>query len=322
MLRSQAELHMESAFAKAILSDDVVHIQVTYGDGEGFQQGAEKAFPETALSLRLLHAYFAGRDMDFGGEFKEKLRTFLGRDPYSMNFEISSALLRIREDWRRRFPAPKDALVIVVVGIDEVQDLLDDNATDKNLRLQSLSTTFKAIGTAICSVASGGIFLVPLLAGTAQRDLKEIITGSSYVGANLSPRVLDWGSVVSIVKASPWWDGVVTDADSRLSLVRCLMDLGGLPRAIEKFIEGVEDYVGSSHVPWKRLRDKVQAVLEERYVALNRESYQEDLLRLVLGGRTVSEQDSCGDVTLDTLRKLGVISIEDGQIAMPLIYVV
>ena len=57
-------------------------------------------------------------------------------------------------------------------------------------------------------------------------------------------------------------------------------------------------------------------------MALNRESYQEDLLRLVLCGRKVSEQDSCGDVTLDTLRKLGVISIEDGQIAMPLIYVV
>jgi hypothetical protein len=318
MLRSQAELHMESAFAKAILSNDVVHIQVSYGNGEGFKQGFEKSFPETALSLRLLHSYFAGRDMTFA-KFKIKLTGFLGN---SMNLEISTALEIIREDWRLRLNAPKDALVIIIVGIDEVQDLLDDSATDKNLRLQSLSTTFKAIGTATCSIASSGIFLVPLLAGTAQRDLKEIITGSSYVGENLSPRVLDWGSVVSIVKASPWWDGVVTDADSRLSLVRCLMDLGGLPRAIEKFIEGVEAYVGSSHVPWKRLRDKVQAVLEERYVALNRESYQEDLLRLVLGGWTVSEQDSCGNVTLDTLRKLGVISIEDGQIAMPLIYLV
>jgi hypothetical protein len=321
MLRSQAELHKESAFAKAILSNDVVHIQVSYGNGEGFQKEKESQFPQTALSLRLLHSYFAGRDMTFA-KFKIKLTGFLGRDPYRKNLQISTALEIIRDDWRRRFPAPKEAHVIFVVGIDEVQDLLDDSATDKNLRLQSLSTTFKAIGTAICSVASGGIFLVPLLAGTTQRDFKEIISGSSYVGANLSPRVLDWGSVVSIVKASRWWDGVVTDVDSRLSLVRCLMDLGGLPRAIEKFIEGVEDYVGSSHVPWKRLRDKVQAVLEERYVALNRESYQEDLLRLVLGGRTVSEQDSCGNVTLDTLRKLGVISIEDGQIAMPLIYLV
>ena len=318
MLRSQAELHMESAFAKAILSDDVVHIQVSYGNGEGFKQGAEKAFPETALSLRLLHSYFAGRDMTFA-KFKIKLTGFLGN---SMNLEISTALEIIRDDWRLRLNAPKDALVIIIVGIDEVQDLLDDSATNKNLRLQSLSTTFKAIGTAICSIASSGIFLVPLLAGTAQRDFKEIISGSSYVGANLSPRVLDWGSVVSIVKASRWWDGVVTDVDSRLSLVRCLMDLGGLPRAIEKFIEGVEAYVKLSHLPWKRLRDKVQAGLEERYVAVNRESYQEDLLRLVLGGRTVSEQDSCGNVTLDTLRKLGVISIEDGQIAMPLIYLV
>ena len=254
MLRSQAELHKESAFAKAILSNDVVHIQVSYGNGEGFQKEKESQFPQIALSLRLLHSYFAGRDMTFA-KFKIKLTGLLGN---SMNLEISTALEIIRDDWRRRFPAPKEAHVIVVVGIDEVQELLDDSATDKNLRLQSLSTTFKAIGTAICSVASSGIFLVPLLAGTTQRDFKEIISGSSYVGENLSPRVLDWGSVVSIIKAFPWWRDVVADPDSRLSLVRCLMDLGGLPRAIEKFIEGVEDYVGSSHVPWKMLRDKVR----------------------------------------------------------------
>jgi hypothetical protein len=192
MLRSQAELHEESAFAKAILSNDVVHIQVSYGNGEGFKQGVEKAFPETALSLRLLHSYFAGRDMTFA-KFKIKLSGFLGRDPYRKNLEISTALEIIRDDWRRRFPAPNETHVIVVVGIDEVQRLLDEAAATETLQRVSLSKTFKAIGTAICSVGSGGIFLVPLLAGTTQGDLKAIINGSTYKGRNISPRVLEMG---------------------------------------------------------------------------------------------------------------------------------
>jgi hypothetical protein len=100
------------------------------------------------------------------------------------------------------------------------------------------------------------------------------------------------------------------------------MDLGGLPRAIEMFIEEVEANLGLSHMPWKRVRDAVQSQLEERYLNQNQASYHQDLLRLVLGGREVFEYTSCGKLTLDSLRAQGVISIEDDQISMPIIYLV
>ena len=165
MLRSQAELHKDSPFAQAILDEkSVVQIQVSYGNGEGFED-SERSFPQAALSLRILHAYFAGggHAMLFS-EFNRMLSDFLGRNPYHEDLNLSTAFLRIRDDWELRFSAAKEAHMIVVLGVDEVQGLLDETVASAELQRKSLSTTVKAIGKANCSLFSGdGIFLVPCL---------------------------------------------------------------------------------------------------------------------------------------------------------------
>lgn len=322
MLRSQAELHAESKLAQVILESNIVQILVTFGNGQIFRKNVESKFPETALSLRILHAYFAGHDMTFD-KFNEKLANFLERDPYRKNLAISTALEIIQGDWRRRFPSAKKAQMILVVGIDEVQSLLNETAATEKLRKDLLSTTVKAIGNAICSQSSTrGTFLLPLLAGTTVMDVSEAISGSVYKGENLAPHVLDWKSVVAIVK-SRGWEGIHTSKEDQLSLVRCLADLGGLPRALELFIECVESYYGVSSVPWKKIRDDIKRSLASRYLSKKSSArFEEDLLRLALSGNKADLTTTCGSLSIDSLQALGSVSLEDGHITMPIIYLV
>jgi hypothetical protein len=133
---------------------------------------------------------------------------------------------------------------------------------------------------------------------------------------------LEWKSVLAIIKSCRW-DDIHANKDYQLSLVRCLADLGGLPRALELFIKRVESYRGKSQVPWKKVRDDVKNELVSRYLAKASEArFEEDLLRLALSGKKATLDTTCGKLSIDSLQSLGCVSLEDGQITMPIIYLV
>jgi hypothetical protein len=236
-----------------------VRLVASFGNGTSFEAATETN-GHTALARRILERYFGVA----GAPAQATLRDALAA--------IRDAERRM--DAERRgvgavAAAANDAPLAIVIGVDEVQRLLldglvrgmEESVLDFNRRRRvHFGEVTDAIGSVLVAPVEGVLFL-PMLAGTASEDGKDtILRGSGHPIKALWPALLPAPSARDLLRAAhlPVDDAAVLTAAA---------DCGGLPRALEYFIEEYKMNAHGCSGPLRsgRALQDAEASLAERY---------------------------------------------------------
>lgn len=315
----------DTPFAQALRKASL-DVRITFGNGCSLGQDES---PRSAIAVRMLHAHFAGRT-SFQA-FAGSLRSFLGGADRVQALAMGDCLRLIRADLVARSELQATDDLLIVLGVDEVDKVLDRSASDLKQRRAFMSPLLVGLGTSLCGDMSEGpvTFLCPLVAGVVVGDVREVIAESSYLTERLVPTPLSQAEVINLLASRQWAPALLDSPELR----RCVADLGGVPLVLEVFVQALE----ARHADYKQARALPSIIKAARQAALtfmvnkflptfeSKASSLQDLLFAVLWNREVMTLSTrFGDDTVEHLQATGLLSLDEigKRIRIPLIYLV
>ncbi|PKC10159.1 hypothetical protein RhiirA5_414692 [Rhizophagus irregularis] len=248
LLREQAEKYTNDDELLNMIKDRMYSVNVTFGNGTPAKLD-DVFFGETSVALRILYEHFIS-----GGAYDyEKFVMMCGEN---CKIKISGALEIVLKD-------VDTDINIIILGIDELNNLhsLYDRDLFKNNPLRSI---IHAVGGLNC--LGKNIFHVPILAGTIQGPLEEILKESTYRYLQLPLRLLQSREVQNIIEfVSERYS--LGDYINSGTFRRCISDFGGQVRALEIFFEDLVKKFGrgTNNVDYVHCITNVKEELMDRY---------------------------------------------------------
>ena len=229
-------LHQKATSHKAF--PNILSVYLTYGNGTVASEADVRIGGEASIASRLLYAYFINST-----RVQPKVR--LGDIQHSqgvINLTLDTAIDVIYLDFTRRVASNPPAVPpVLVLGIDEVNIF---HARDEN----AFRSLVHAIGSISCRNTDP--FCIPILAGTIQGPLEQMVKESTFLLLQLPLPLLTEQDVIEIGKTL-----YLTRGNIRINLPneylqnntlfrRSIADIGGMVRAIEIFYGGFMKRLG------------------------------------------------------------------------------
>lgn len=204
---------------------------MTFSSGTGYLKTEDDQLDATtAVIMRLLYAHFVDQTKMLFSEFQRFLKS-AGCTKLTFTDIIDMILLQ------------KPETKCIYFGIDEFQELLIQKlvanvSKGETLREQRsrLEEFVVALGNIQCT---SKVFIMSSMAGTAHTDISAVIASSLYT-ANYIPLPLLQPADQETVIESLGWDTVKTKWKICATFRNTLLDMGGLPKAMDWFIRAAE----------------------------------------------------------------------------------
>jgi hypothetical protein len=199
------------------LLENGVSISVTYGNGSGIIN-VDKENGLYSLGRRILFEYFVGHRMGLD-EFDTLLKG---------NLPTLKEALSIIKEYKIRCCGYKKEQVFIYVGIDEFTKYSEVARNEFKLM-------FNNVGSTMCD-SPKGVFFQPFFTGVEYRNV-EIITKSMHTHVYLTPSLLRYQSMASIVDSMAEKYACLKSWRVSRHFKRMMADVGGHPRSFEYFLE-------------------------------------------------------------------------------------
>jgi hypothetical protein len=209
---------VKNAFSKALA------INVTFGNGTPATK-IDVELGEASVCIRLLYEYFVSTKDSTRMGFRKFVNEAIG----VASLDLETALDVVWSDYFR-----DESRGALVLGIDEVNKL-------HKLNPQTLKDIVHAVGALSCTSR----FFVPILAGTIQGPVEDMIMESTYLLLPLPLPLLtdedaiNIGNKLSIKSMEGDRTLHLTEAFVRHNSLfrRCIADVGGMARGVEVFFQ-------------------------------------------------------------------------------------
>ncbi|KAF9197305.1 hypothetical protein BGZ49_002313 [Haplosporangium sp. Z 27] len=205
---------------------NMIAINISYGNGTLASEADIRIGSEASIGVRLLYEHFINTEST---ERKIDFADFRQIEGIEM-LEINTALRVIRSDLSVNNTSTSQS--VFVIGIDELNQLYDLDPT-------TLKKVIQAAGALSCS--SGNPFYIPILAGTIQGPIENMVKLSTFQLLQLPLPLLSDKDTISIGRSLHFEknnkvirftkDYLEDDMLFRLSI----SDVGGMARAVELF---------------------------------------------------------------------------------------
>ena len=208
---------------------NILSVYLTYGNGTPASETDARINGQASIASRLLYEYFISSNHT---QPKAKLEDIQNSQGVT-NLTLNTAIEVIYLDFTRRVASNPPAVPpVLVLGIDEVNLF---HALDR----KAFRSFLHAIGGISCGTTHP--FCIPILAGTIQGPLQEMVQERHYLFLQLPLPLLTEEDVIEIGKTLS-----LTRDNIRINLPneylqnnnlfrRTIADIGGMARAIEVF---------------------------------------------------------------------------------------
>jgi hypothetical protein len=206
---------------------------MTFSNGTCYIKATEDRLDAvTVVIMRLLYAHFVDQTKI---EF-----------PDFQNFLIKSGCENLTfNDLIVMIMLQKPETKCIYFGIDEFQELLLDkkiveNFSDYNLLKEQrsrLREVVVALGNTQCKISK--VFIMCSMAGTTYTDISDVIASSLYPTNHTPLNLLQPADQEAVIE-SLGWDITKTKWKTCASFRNTLLDMGGLPKAMDWFIRVAE----------------------------------------------------------------------------------
>ncbi|RUS13439.1 hypothetical protein BC937DRAFT_95336, partial [Endogone sp. FLAS-F59071] len=316
MLREQANScnndDAKNAFSK------VLTINITFGN-DSPASNTDVELGEASVGIRLLYEYFVSTRMD---KAKIGFRRFADQADVK-SLHLATAMDVVWSDFFRG-----ESTGALVLGIDEVNQLHQRSP-------EALRGIVNAVGGLSCANPR---FFVPILAGTIQGPIENMMMESTYLLLRLplplltDEDVINIGSKLSVKsKEGDRTLRLTEDFVRHNSLFRrCISDVGGMARGVEYFFKHFLSAVDQVKDTWpeddaeltKALEyidvmeviEKVEGSLKDRYPFDTHVDYAIPVLTNAILDIPISIDDTItvgnNSITYKTLRSAGILNLE------------
>ena len=264
---------------------NMVVINTVYGNGSPFAGINKEIGGEESLALRILYEYFQPQHM-YGKFDFPSFRSECNKYSQISKFSLSTALQVVYLD---KMGKGNDTLLVLVLGIDEFNNLHDENEENK----VACRRLIHSIGGTMCRSPTN-IFFVPILSGTVEGPLEKYITGSMHKPLHIPLCLLDETQSIEIGKAMELFDDNYSKLHPYFRLG--IGDIGGHVRSLERFYQDFKRELEIHHKnPYKvkigDIMDGVKHGIKNEYKLIEYSKWLSEVLAKAILGLQVNKED-------------------------------
>jgi hypothetical protein len=277
---------------KSLLNNQPLVLNVTFNSVMTFNQLERKEPALLCLARRMISSYF-------GISWHEVSTLKLNSEP-----DIVSSILKLLvEHHKKHCKLHSCAQIAVIINVDEFNTITQTLALQNDEATLFVGEIAKVLRELSMIGVSNRCPVIPIIAGTAERQFVAATAGSGVQSVKLNLPVLSNSDMYEALRACNVDEMYFNNRD----FIRLLSDTGGIPRVVRHVLEGLTEKYDASRIPIARAHAEAYIMSKLEAIPLN---VVEALLPIILMGETVDINSPVFRNSLikyDDLQRQGVV---------------